>query len=120
MYKTVVTEIGESAINEKDPLVILFGEKATSQLRKVSVVHSPEKQNEVIDLTKVTKIVFGTEEYTVKGIGELANDNFNTIGHITLRFSDNLSTEDMRIENAVYLSPEHVPTLKKGTEITFK
>lgn len=120
MYKTIITEIGESAISEKDPLIILFGEKATSELRRVSVVHSPEKQNETIDLASVTKVSFDGEEYTVNGVGELANDNFNTIGHITLRFNDNLSTDEMRIENAVYLSPGNVPNLKKGTEITFK
>ena len=43
MIKSKITAIGPQAIDEKQPLLILFGETASERLREVSLIHGFRK-----------------------------------------------------------------------------
>lgn len=118
MFKSSVTEIGGSAISKKDPLIILFGEEATEELRKVSVIHTVQTEANQIDLDQAQTVSFDDQVYTIEEVGSLANKNFNSIGHVTLNFSEAPDEKDHRIENAIYLAPHTLPVLKVGTKIS--
>lgn len=119
MLTTKITAIGESAISQKDPLIILFGEQATEELRKVSVIQSTVSNDQLVSLKPAGKIVFGNQEYTILDVGSLANENLNTIGHVTLNFAQPPEAKEDRIENGVYLSPFDLPELTVGLEISY-
>lgn len=118
MLKTTITAIGDSAISSKDPLIILFGEQASEELRKVSVIQRVVSEKQTIDLRAGGKVSFGEQEYTIQHVGLLANKNLNAIGHVTLIFSE-LPEEDA-IENGIYLTPYQLPKLSVGTEIAYQ
>lgn len=119
MLVTKITAIGEHAISTKDPMIILFGEQATEELRKVSVIQSNVSNDQVVTLEPDGKIMFGNQEYTILEVGSLANDNLNSIGHVTLTFAQPPETRADRIENGVYLSPFDLPELTVGVEISY-
>lgn len=119
MLKTKVTAIGDSAISSKDPLIILFGEQATDELRKVSVIHTVVSEKQTVDLHAGGTISFGNQIYTIQHVGSLANANFNAIGHVTLIFSELPDDEQDKIENGLYLSPYKLPNLTEGLEMTY-
>lgn len=120
MIKTQITAIGDSAINTKDPLIILFGEQATEELRKVSVIQKTVSIEKKIDLHPGGTVTFGEQVYSIQHVGSLANANFNSIGHITLIFSELPEDKEDRIENGVYLMPHELPILSVGTEISIQ
>lgn len=119
MLITKITAIGESAISQKDPLIILFGEQATEELRKVSVIQSAVSNGQVVFLKPEGKILFDDQEYTILDVGTLANENLNSIGHVTLNFAQPPEAKEDRIENGVYLSPFDLPNLTVGSKITY-
>ena len=117
MLVGTVTAIGENAISKKDPMIILFGEQATEEIRTVAIIQSFEKEKETVKLKPGQKISFDEKIYTIKTVGSLANENLNTIGHITLSFSE--VPGDDRIESGIYLSPHELPEVSVGTKITY-
>ncbi|WP_035051902.1 PTS glucitol/sorbitol transporter subunit IIA [Carnobacterium pleistocenium] len=112
-----VTAIGESAISKKDPMIILFGEKATKDIRTVAIIQSFKKETETIKLEPGHTISFDDKVYTIQTVGSLANENLNTIGHVTLSFSE-VVKED-QIESSIYLSPYELPEVVVGTKINY-
>ena len=117
MLVGTVTAIGENAISKKDPMIILFGEQATEEIRTVAIIQSFEKEKETVKLKPGQKISFDEKIYTIKTVGSLANENLNTIGHVTLSFSE--VPEDDRIESGIYLTPYELPELTIGTKISY-
>ncbi|MER2181213.1 MAG: PTS glucitol/sorbitol transporter subunit IIA [Desemzia incerta] len=120
MLITKITAIGNSAISKRDPLIILFGEQATEELRKVSVIQSKVSEDHLIELKTGGIIAFGEQEYEILDVGSLANTNLNSIGHVTLNFAQPPEAKEDRIENGVYLTPFELPELSVGLEITYK
>ncbi|MFS7002080.1 PTS glucitol/sorbitol transporter subunit IIA [Carnobacterium maltaromaticum] len=113
-----VTSIGPQAISEQDPIIILFGEEATEDIRQVSVIQAFEDGREMIELKKGQTIKFDNQSYTIEAVGSLAVDNLNSIGHITLSFTE-VPAEDM-LGNGIYLSPQELPTISVGTKISYE
>jgi len=112
-----VREIGEDAIRKKDPMIILFGEKATKDIRTVAIIQSFEKEAGNIKLEPGHTISFDEKVYTIKTVGSLVNENLNTIGHVTLSFSEVI--KDDQIESSIYLSPHELPEVVVGTKISY-
>ena len=117
MLVGTVTAIGENAISKKDPMIILFGEQATEEIRTVAIIQSFENEKETVKLKPGQTISFDEKKYTIKTVGSLANENLNTIGHVTLSFSE--VPEDDRIESGIYLTPYELPELTIGTKISY-
>lgn len=112
-----VTAVGEDAIEKKDPMIILFGEKATEDIRTVAIIQSFEKEEENIKLEPGHTISFDEQVYTIETVGSLVNENLNTIGHVTLSFSE--VVKDDQIESSIYLSPHELPNVVVGTKISY-
>lgn len=114
--KATVTEIGASALDEKEPMIILFGESATEGLKEYSVIQqfqeTPSLNMKKGDLLKIDK-----QDYTIQYVGPFANDNLNSIAHVTLVFAD--VPEEDAIVNGLYLDPSAFPTIKVGSIIEY-
>ena len=80
-------------------------------------IQSFEKDKETVKLQSGDTISFDEQVYTIETVGSLANENLNTIGHITLSFSE--VPEDDRIESGIYLSPHELPEVSVGTKRSY-
>lgn len=113
-----VTAIGDAALDPKDPLVILFGESATQALRDVAVIQQFADGDAQAALTVAIgdHVEIDAQRYEVKHVGKLANQNLQTIGHVSLIFD---VLPDQPMENALYLEPKAKPQIKVGSTITY-
>ncbi len=112
-----ITAIGENAVSQKDPIIILFGEQATEDLRSVSIIQEFEADKKEVTLKPGQKVSFDDQDYTILEVGSLANENLNTIGHVTLNFAE-VPKED-KLANGIYLEPFKLPELTIGTTIYY-
>jgi PTS system glucitol/sorbitol-specific IIA component len=113
-----VTAIGANALDPADPLVILFGESATPALRGVAVIQQFDDPKAQLALTVAVgdHVEIDSVSYVVERVGKLANQNLQTIGHVSLIFDQ---IPDQPMENALYLKPEVKPQLAVGSTITY-
>lgn len=118
--KATITAIGPEAISPTDPLVILFDEDATVALKRIALLQEFESEEAMSQLALTTgdQILIGEQAYHVQYVGEVANDNLQTIGHATLLFTP--VPENDRLGNGVYLTPYVKPDFKVGTQITYQ
>lgn len=114
--KAVVTAIGSHALDGKEPMIILFGEGATKQLKEYSVIQQFQEKNK-LNLSKGDHLNIGDQCYTIEEIGAFANSNLNSISHVTLVFSE-VPKEDP-VMNGIYLSPTTLPKIEIGTTIDY-
>ncbi|MGY3778605.1 PTS glucitol/sorbitol transporter subunit IIA [Isobaculum melis] len=117
MIHAKVVEIGKQAISQKDPMIILFGETATAEIKKVAVIQEFKEGIPNEALRVGGEVAFGEQVYHIQRVGSLANENLQSIGHVTLIFSD-IPEEDV-LENALYLSPKELPKIDLDTEIKY-
>ncbi len=117
MLVGTVTSIGEQAISKKDPIIILFGEQATEDLRSVSIIQSFKENQDRVELKPGQSVFFDDQEYTILEVGALANENLNTIGHVTVDFSE-VPSED-RLASGLYLKPFKLPKIEIGSTIHY-
>ncbi|PXW86708.1 PTS system glucitol/sorbitol-specific IIA component [Streptohalobacillus salinus] len=115
--KLKVTNIGEmvEAFGEEN-LLILFGPKATNELKPISVMHEFQEDPEGDFLKPGTLITINDETFTITQVGSAANDNFNELGHVSIYFKENV--EEL-LPGAVQAEPEGFPDIKEGDIITF-
>ncbi|MBL1226457.1 PTS glucitol/sorbitol transporter subunit IIA [Enterococcus sp. BWR-S5] len=114
--KATVTEIGKHALDGKEPMIILFGERATDSLREYSVIQKFEESGE-LDVKTGAQLKIDDAVYQVTHVGSFANANLNSISHVTLVFSE--VPEEDAVVNGIYLSPTTVPTVKVGSIIEY-
>lgn len=114
--KAVVTEIGVQALDEKEPMIILFGESATDSLKEYSVIQKFE-ETQSLDMKKGDRLKIDEQEYTIQYVGPFANKNLNSIAHVTLVFAD--GPKEDAIVNGLYLAPSKLPTINIGTIIEY-
>ncbi|MDT2597540.1 PTS glucitol/sorbitol transporter subunit IIA [Enterococcus dongliensis] len=116
MVKTKITEIGSMVpAFEEERLIILFGPKATPELRDISVIHEVEEQpNDSISIGGKLKI--GNKEYTIEEVGSQANSNFDELGHISIYFRNEVGEI---LPGAIIVSPGEFPSFEVGDEIEF-
>lgn len=115
MHKAKIVDIGEMVpAFEEEKLIILFGTQVTPELQPICVVHE-ELEKEANPLRLGGKITVGTKEYEIKALGDLANKNFEELGHISIYFRDE---ETEVLPGAVVVAPEDFPSFAVGDEIT--
>ncbi|MGX7127584.1 PTS glucitol/sorbitol transporter subunit IIA [Enterococcus wangshanyuanii] len=114
--KAVVTEIGAKALDEKEPMIILFGESATEGLKEYSVIQKFQDVQS-LKLKQGDLLKIDEQEYTIRYVGSFANSNLNSIAHVTLVFVD--VPEEDPIVNGLYLSPTILPKIQIGTTIEY-
>lgn len=116
MITSKIVEIGPNAIVENDPLVILFGPEATSNLKDVAVIQKFDGPHPEFKLKRGSQIKIREHSYTVSFCGKLVNANLQGVGHATLCFEP---IPDTPLESAVYLSPEKFPGFAVGDKLTY-
>ncbi len=114
MTVTEITQIGKNAINDEN-ILVLFGETITPDLLDVSIVQK-KLGDEMIQLEKGGELIFGDQSYQVNGVGPLANENLNEIGHATIFFQKEVGV----IPNGIYVTPEKLPDLEVGMKISYQ
>lgn len=114
MTVTEITQIGKNAINDEN-ILVLFGETITPDLLDVSIVQK-KLDEELITLKKGGQLIFGDQVYQVNGVGPLANENLNEIGHATVFFQEDVGV----IPNGIYVTPEKLPDLEVGMKISYQ
>lgn len=114
MTVTEITQIGKNAINDEN-ILVLFGETITPDLLDVSIVQK-KLGDEMIQLEKDGELIFGDQSYQVNGVGPLANENLNEIGHATIFFQEEVGV----IPNGIYVTPEKLPDLEVGMKISYQ
>ncbi|MTD41669.1 PTS sorbitol transporter subunit IIA [Erwinia sp. CPCC 100877] len=115
--KAVVTEIGAHALDEKEPMIILFGESATEGLKEYSVIQKIQ-EDKPFEVKEGSVLKIDDQKYQVRHVGPFANANLNSIAHATLVF-DEVPEEDV-IVNGLYLSPKKLPAIHVGTILEYK
>lgn len=116
MTKAIVKRIGELAVSDQDEMIILFGESATPELEKVSVIQAVDGTGK-ISVEVGGQISFDDQIYTVKHAGDLAATNLATLAHVVIVFSG-VPDEDS-LSNALYVEPYTLPKINEGTVITY-
>lgn len=107
------------ALDPKDNMVILFGDKATDSLRDVSLIQEfadPEAQK-TMTVKVGDHLIINDIKFRIIGVGKLTNANLQQIGHVTLVFQPVPSVD--QLGNAIYLFPNAKPVFDVGTELVF-
>ncbi|MFB5189448.1 PTS glucitol/sorbitol transporter subunit IIA [Alicyclobacillus fastidiosus] len=117
--KSVVTQIGEMALQfEEDHVIVFFGPKAPNELRDISLIHEPTKG--VFDgslLLPNHQLVLGEQVYDITRVGSEAANNFEELGHISVYFTEPPSEI---LPGAVYVKPHQWPDVQMGMTIEFR
>lgn len=116
MQKAKIVRIGTQAIDHKEPVLLFFGEGVTEGLEEYSVIQKITNP-QAIELAVSDKIIFGDETYHVTYVGQFANQNLQTIEHVSFVFSDE---PQEKMASSVYLTPAKVPTIKVGMTVTYQ
>lgn len=116
MMESVVMSIGKEAISQKEPLLILFNETATEELRKFSVIQQ-FKSKDIKKISVGDSLFFDDQEYTIKSVGPVANQHLEEMGHVSIVFKE-VGNED-QLANALYVEPFKLPIIKEGTIIKY-
>lgn len=117
MLEAKVVEIGPEAISAKDPLLILFDETASQQLRRVSIVQrfiAPAEAS--FTLATGDQLMIDNQQYRVTHVGKLVANNMEAVGHATLFFEP---VPKQPQHNGIYLEPYHLPKIKVGSLIRY-
>lgn len=117
MISSKILEIGELAISEDYPILILFNNTAPSEFREISVIHDFKDAPNKEMLKKGSRIMFGNDTYTVEDIGYVANQTLFDLGHISLYFG--LEEGSNLLPGSALLSPYKLPDIKVGDSIRF-
>ena len=115
-FETIVNEIGELASDfELENMMILFGDNAPEGLKefcyniKLSPVRKPMDIGDIIS--------FDNARYKITSVGSKANDTFEELGHMTVKF-DGKDTPDL--PGTVHVEEKDYPKLVIGSIITLE
>lgn len=118
MYKTKIIEIGPIVEDfAEEFLLVLFGPEAMAELRDICVIHESADIPENV-LKKDGCLMIGNQEYHILEVGDEANPNFESLGHISIYFRDGKNNEIL--PGAILVEPKVFPALAVGDEIVFE
>lgn len=112
-YKSTVTFLGEMVADFlKEDFVIIFNNNAPSGMAEISVLHTIEEMNGLIEIGD--QIILGENKFFVTAVGEEANKTFSELGHCTLKFTGN---DQVELPGQVELKGNGTPEIKIGDVI---
>jgi len=118
MFQTKIIEIGPLVQEfQEEDLVILFGTSAPPELKEISVIHEIEKGEPEEILAEGGTLEFGNKVYKIEKVGDLANKNFEELGHLSIYFKDDTSAE--LLPGAILVTPGEYPELNVHDVIKF-
>ncbi|WP_314944052.1 PTS glucitol/sorbitol transporter subunit IIA [Olsenella uli] len=113
MYSVKVTEIG-TAVRAlmRERIIILFGPAAPIELRDICVIHDGAPvAGDVIK--RGGTIAFGNHAYKIVEVGDAANENFISLGHLTINFSKDAGI----LPGSIRVGIEEAPEISVGDTI---
>lgn len=108
-----IKKIGKKAVDNKDGMVILFGEGANKDLEDVSVIQKFSTE------TPVSGFVFKKGDTIT--VGPMVESNMKALGHATLFFNRPVSKTPLA--NAIYFDPDidqPLPNFKVDDDIVYE
>lgn len=120
---STIKKIGKKAIDNKDGMVILFGEGANKDLEDVSVIQKFNDETPVNGFVfkKGDTITVDGQTYVANYVGPMVESNMKALGHATLFF--NRPIPKAPLANAVYFDPDDaqpLPTFKVDDDIVYE
>jgi len=115
-YKADIIEIGS---NVKDMLqtglIILFNKNAPEDLKSYCLI--TENNNENGKVIQGDTLVIEDYDYTITAVGENANENLYSLGHVSLCFD---GAEEPNLPGHIHLMPEFKNDLSSVKSIIIK
>ena len=120
---STIKKIGKKAVDNKDGMVILFGEGANKELEDVSVIQKFDESTPVSGFVfkKGDTITVDGQTYVANYVGPMVESNMKVLGHATLFFNRPVSKAPLA--NAVYFDPDVVqpmPNFKVDDDIVYE
>lgn len=108
---STIKKIGKKAVDNKDGMVILFGEGANKDLEDVSVIQKFGDDTPVSGFVfkKGDTITVDGQTYIANYVGPMVESNMKAMGHATLFF--NRKVPKTPLANAVYFDPDDAKVL---------
>ncbi|WP_152657844.1 PTS glucitol/sorbitol transporter subunit IIA [Oceanobacillus sp. CFH 90083] len=118
MVKTHILEIGALVPEfEEENLLVLFNETVPPELKDISVVHRFDETPDNA-LKPGGALVIGDKEYKIEKVGDEANPNLESLGHLSIYFKDDKNEEIL--PGAILVTPSDFPVLTVGDAIVIK
>lgn len=117
-----IKNIGSEALAPEERVVILFGENANDDLKKVSVIQNFEDEDALksLVLKKGDTVTIDGTTYLINYVGSLVNSNLRALQHVSLFFT---KTPKKPMSNAVYLECDEkdaLPDFRVNDEIVYE
>lgn len=111
-YETKVVEIGNNIEEIGNDLIILFGSKVTEDLKDYCYIINTNKTKG--EIRTGDYIDFDGSKFQILGIGELAQKNLESLGHLSIYTSGDLSE---LLPGAIVVESNDELKIKEGTSI---
>jgi PTS system glucitol/sorbitol-specific IIA component len=112
-YQTTVTSVGPMAVEfAAEGILVFFGTDAPEELHEFAILHEHTPNTE--DVVPGDTLEIGGVEFTVTGVGEVANDNLRNLGHLVVKFNALTETE---LPGEVSVTEGTPPVIQPGTLI---
>ncbi|MCI6380778.1 hypothetical protein E0K99_09790 [Faecalicoccus pleomorphus] len=116
-FEAKITKIGMRAEEFQDQnMILLFGDIAPEDLEDYCFIldsHYLKKNVCIGDILFIDNC-----KYEITGIGDVANQNLNSLGHITLNFGNTSEKKDW-LGGSIYLEEDLKNKLHLGSKIVF-
>ncbi len=115
-YQTTVTSVGPMAVEfAAEGILVFFGTNAPEELHDFAILHEHTPNEEDVALGDTLEI--GGVEFTVTGVGDVANDNLRNLGHLVVKFNGLAETE---LPGEVSVTEGTPPAIEPGMLIRIK
>lgn len=115
-YSVSILEVGEYVNTMlQTGILILFNQSAPDDLRSYCVITDDNQFDGPVGIDDI--LMIGDHSYTITAIGELANENLYTLGHVTLCFD---GAEYPKLPGHIHLKPHFHSSLSKSGNIIIK
>lgn len=115
-YETTVTSVGSMAVEfAAEGILVFFGTDAPEELHDFAILHEHTPNDD--DVVSGDTLEIGGVEFTVTGVGDVANDNLRNLGHLVVKFNGLTETE---LPGEVSVTGGTAPGIEPGTLIRIK
>ncbi|MDD3810556.1 MAG: PTS glucitol/sorbitol transporter subunit IIA [Erysipelotrichaceae bacterium] len=96
----------------EEGIVIFFGENAPATLKDYCYTIDIKKARDVIEVGQTIEI--GTNHYKITAVGEVAQKNLESLGHLTIAFT---GENESVLPGTIVVEKNQIPEIGNGTQI---
>lgn len=116
-FEAKITKIGMRAEEFQDQnMILLFGDIAPEDLEDYCFILDSHYLKKNVCIGDI--LIIDNCKYEITGIGDVANQNLNSLGHITLNFGNTSEKKDW-LGGSIYLEEDLKNKLHLGSKIVF-